>query len=169
MHAYQSLLAKESAPVFRDKIREFNTLLSDELDDKDRYSALLAKATVTEKWTYEWLIENSNKRIKEYDKNIRRFTFYLNTCLGKAPKNQINIEQIKENTDPTFLLGKSKAATSKTLTFLCPFHNDTNPSFVWYRKTKSGYCFSCGKHGDIIDISMTIFNLDFKEACKKLS
>ena len=36
---------------------------------------------------------------------------------------------------------------------LCPFHDETKPSFFYYAKTNRFYCFGCGgKGGDVIDL-----------------
>lgn len=49
---------------------------------------------------------------------------------------------------------------------LCPFHNDTMPSFSV--KNNKGHCFSCGWHGDVVDYIMQKEGLDFRQAIKKL-
>ena len=36
----------------------------------------------------------------------------------------------------------------RTLSGLCPFHNEKTPSFVVYPDTQSFYCFGCGAAGD---------------------
>ena len=40
--------------------------------------------------------------------------------------------------------------TGRTMTGLCPFHNEKTPSFVVYPDTQSFYCFGCGAAGDVI-------------------
>lgn len=47
---------------------------------------------------------------------------------------------------------------------LCPFHEETHPSFAMYPETASYFCFSCGAHGDAFDLIMQLENVDFKEA-----
>lgn len=44
---------------------------------------------------------------------------------------------------------------------LCPFHNDTNPSMKLY--DDHFYCFACGAHGDVIDLSAKLLGLSFTE------
>jgi len=48
----------------------------------------------------------------------------------------------------------------------CPYHNDANPSF--YLKGNFGYCFSCQKAVDTIDLVRHLENLDFPNAVKRL-
>ncbi len=57
----------------------------------------------------------------------------------------------------------------KTLTGLCPFHNEKTPSFTVYPETSSYYCFGCGAGGDVINFVRNIENLDYIEAVKFLA
>ncbi|MBR4287102.1 MAG: DNA primase [Clostridia bacterium] len=57
----------------------------------------------------------------------------------------------------------------KTLTGLCPFHNEKTPSFTVYPDTASYYCFGCGAGGDVINFVRNIENLDYIEAVKLLA
>ncbi len=57
----------------------------------------------------------------------------------------------------------------KTLTGLCPFHNEKTPSFTVYPETSSYYCFGCGAGGDVINFVRNIENLDYIEAVKLLA
>jgi len=50
---------------------------------------------------------------------------------------------------------------------LCPFHIEKTPSLKVY-KDNTFHCFGCGKHGDVIDIYMGIYNTTFTEACQSL-
>lgn len=52
----------------------------------------------------------------------------------------------------------------RTLTGLCPFHNEKTPSFTVYLDTQSYYCFGCGAGGDVITFVRSIENLDYQEA-----
>ena len=54
--------------------------------------------------------------------------------------------------------------TGRTMTGLCPFHNEKTPSFVVYPDTQSFYCFGCGVGGDAITFVKRINNLDYVEA-----
>lgn len=47
---------------------------------------------------------------------------------------------------------------------LCVWHNDTNPSMHYYRKTNKVYCFSCNKGGDAIDVVMQMKGCELPEA-----
>ena len=49
----------------------------------------------------------------------------------------------------------------------CPFHNDRHPSL--YVADDHYYCYGCGEHGDVIDLTARLFDLSLYEAAKKLA
>lgn len=57
----------------------------------------------------------------------------------------------------------------QTWTGVCPFHGDSNPSFVVWEKDDHWHCFGCGKGGDIFTFHQTENNCDFKESLKELA
>ncbi len=52
---------------------------------------------------------------------------------------------------------------------LCPFHNDTHPSFLISPDKGIAYCFACQSGGDIFSFIQKIENIDFPEAVKMLA
>jgi len=51
---------------------------------------------------------------------------------------------------------------------LCPFHDDTKPSFKVYPETQSFYCFGCEAGGDVIKFVQLKEDCDFHAAIRKL-
>jgi DNA primase len=51
---------------------------------------------------------------------------------------------------------------------LCPFHDDSNPSFTVYIDTQSFYCFGCGIGGNVINFLKKIKNIDSAQAIREL-
>jgi len=51
---------------------------------------------------------------------------------------------------------------------LCPFHAETDPSFVVFPDNHY-HCFGCGEHGDAIKLLMKLDGLDFPTAVQKLT
>lgn len=49
----------------------------------------------------------------------------------------------------------------------CVFHDDRNPSMKL--NEDYFYCFGCGEHGDVIDLTARLFGLSSREAAKKLA
>ena len=53
---------------------------------------------------------------------------------------------------------------------LCPFHNENTPSFTYYPKTNSCYCFGCSTYADAITLYRNQHpNASFKEAVTALN
>ena len=52
--------------------------------------------------------------------------------------------------------------------FHCPFHGEDKHASAKAYKT-SFYCFTCNKHGDLIQFVQDYFNLSFKEAMQKIN
>lgn len=50
----------------------------------------------------------------------------------------------------------------------CPFHDEKTPSFKVY-EDGTYHCFGCGAHGNVIDFTMAMLKLSFREACERLS
>ncbi len=51
---------------------------------------------------------------------------------------------------------------------LCPFHQETAPSFSVNQKKQIFYCFGCGKGGGVFNFIMEVDKLDFVEAVQRL-
>lgn len=52
---------------------------------------------------------------------------------------------------------------------LCPFHNDSRPSFTVSPDKGIGYCFACNTGGDIFSFYQKIENVDFGTALRQLA
>lgn len=50
---------------------------------------------------------------------------------------------------------------------LCPFHNDRHPSL--FVDDDHYYCYACGEHGDVIDLTAKLHCLTLYDAAKKLA
>jgi len=51
----------------------------------------------------------------------------------------------------------------------CPFHADRTPSLSFYDSNRKFHCFSCGAHGDVIDLVQILLNVSSKEALRELN
>lgn len=80
------------------------------------------------------------------------------------------IEQLKHQVGIGDVVGRyvELQAIGNTLTGLCPFHKDQNPSFTVYPETGTFYCFGCRARGDVIDFLRRIERLRFHEALDAL-
>lgn len=81
------------------------------------------------------------------------------------------IDRLRDGNDIESVIGSyvELRRRGRTLTGLCPFHNEKTPSFTVYPETSSYYCFGCGAGGDVINFVRNIENLDYIEAIKFLA
>lgn len=89
------------------------------------------------------------------------------------------IEQIKHHFTVEDVYARYRPAShdfiSKTrekdmyLGVLCPFHDDHKPSLTLDLSRQLYSCFSCGAHGDVINLYMFFENLPLREAIAKMA
>lgn len=89
--------------------------------------------------------------------------------MPKLSKEQI--DSINDNTDIVALVGEYIQLEKKGKDFkgLCPFHEDTTPSFSVSPDKNFAHCFVCGGGGTPISFLQQIENLNFIDACYKLA
>lgn len=54
--------------------------------------------------------------------------------------------------------------SGKTISALCPFHEEKTASFVMYPETHSYHCFGCNESGDSYTLVMKTQNMTFLQA-----
>ena len=79
----------------------------------------------------------------------------------------LQIQSIKTNVAPADAARRYGLTVQRNGMALCPFHNDTHPSMKLY--DDHFYCFACGAHGDVIDLTSRLLGLSFVEAVQRLA
>ena len=82
------------------------------------------------------------------------------------------IDRIKQSHDlVSFIQGNGIPLTKKGRNYvgLCPFHQETKPSFTVNPKRQLWHCFGCGEAGDVIGFVTKSQGIGFREAVEKLS
>lgn len=84
-----------------------------------------------------------------------------------------NIQEIKGMVDVVkflqhYQLGKVREEGNQVLA-LCPYHEDSNPSFSMQKGTTLFKCWSCQEKGDAIKLIMDFENVKFPDAITKLA
>ena len=79
----------------------------------------------------------------------------------------LQIESIKTNVAPADAAKMYGLSVQRNGMARCPFHNDTHPSMKLY--DDHFYCFACGAHGDVIDLTAKLLGLNFKETVHRLA
>ena len=82
-----------------------------------------------------------------------------------------DIEAIKANSDIVAVVGSYVELKKRGAEFLglCPFHNDTTPSFYVIPGKQFCHCFACGASHDVIGFVQEIEGISFKQAVEKLN
>ncbi|MGA1824102.1 MAG: CHC2 zinc finger domain-containing protein [bacterium] len=76
----------------------------------------------------------------------------------EAIKNGVNLKAYIESK------GIALKKHGKGYIGLCPFHNDTDPSFSVTPSEKIWHCFGCGKSGNVFQFVQGLDKIDFKAA-----
>lgn len=81
------------------------------------------------------------------------------------------INEIIDKTDIVSLVGEYVKLTKRGKNYfgLCPFHDDSNPSFSVSPEKKIAKCMTCGEGGNPINFLRKIKNISFNEACSELA
>jgi DNA primase len=81
------------------------------------------------------------------------------------------VKQVKEANDIVAVVGGYLALRPAGPTFkgLCPFHNDSRPSFDVDPRRQRYRCWSCGKYGDVISFVQEHDKISFPEALELLA
>ncbi len=89
--------------------------------------------------------------------------------MGRIPEE--TIEQVLSATDIVDVISGYLPLSRAGSNFkaLCPFHNETTPSFMVNPSRQSYHCFGCGAGGSAIGFVMAYENLPFPDAIKKLA
>src|SRR3990167_8421978 len=155
-------VASTSSRLWLAKTREFEEEIRDEKAFLSQRHKQRAVASATQLWHFDWSILKSIGRLAALELQHRKFSFYHALCLGRVAPEQFDLEALK-TISPKVLLGEPKFESGKMLTYSCPINLEKTPSFMWYKKTNSYYCFSCAQGGDLISLFMKLNNCDFKE------
>ncbi len=88
---------------------------------------------------------------------------------GRIPEHKI--DEVRQAANIAEVIGRRvKLITAgKTLKGLCPFHGDTDPSFIVNRERGTWHCFGCGEGGNVFTFLMKDEGLSFPEAVKELA
>lgn len=81
------------------------------------------------------------------------------------------IDEIRTQNDIVSVISEYIALKPKGSSYfgLCPFHNESTPSFSVSADKQFYYCFGCGESGNVYSFIMRMENCDFPEAVKRLA
>jgi DNA primase len=81
------------------------------------------------------------------------------------------VKQVKEANDIVDVVGSylSLRPAGGTFKALCPFHDDSRPSFDVDPRRQRYRCWACGKHGDVLSFVQEFEHVSFPEAMEQLA
>lgn len=81
------------------------------------------------------------------------------------------IDEIRIQNDIVSVISEYVALKPKGSSYfgLCPFHNESTPSFSVSADKQFYYCFGCGESGNVYSFIMRMENCDFPEAVRRLA
>lgn len=84
--------------------------------------------------------------------------------------SQTEIDNAKQSADIAAIISQKVVLKRQgdEYTGLCPFHNESTPSFTVVPKKKMYFCFGCGASGDAIKWLCEVNGLNFGEAVEQL-
>ena len=100
-------------------------------------------------------------------KQINRLKRYLQ--LTEPMRDTLDVSKAKQVPIQSLFDPIKARRTATRIQCCCPFHDDSDPSFVIYLKNNTFNCFSGCGGGDSIDFLMRLTNTSFIESVKRLS
>lgn len=167
----------EAKKIIPEKIKEWNEKCK-ELKDITREALKNAEDNCqSDIWFTEIFIAKFIlPKLYEYERYILRLKRYRNIYKPKKNSQIDNYEKFREKIEiaknyPIAELARGKLELKQSgnnFVSLCPFHNERTPSFYLYTNTNTFVCFGCGAKGLVINLTMHLYDLNFKQAVEML-
>lgn len=125
-------------------------------------------------WWYQWMVELHEAQVKRLKGKIWRWRMLQRMDEdGMVEVGQqaggFNLEAIKAVPVDSLMPYGPVWRSEKRWTYRCPVHNEKTASMVYYRDQNTWHCFGCGEGGSVIDLVMKMENINFIEACRRLT
>ena len=118
------------------------------------------KRLMCETFVLEPIREEKNKLIKENRIKLSILNHSPQQSLTSSKITALDVIKAKQYPITSFLEFNQSGFAK------CIYHNEKSPSFYYYKKTNTTYCFSCNTSGDTINVVQQLYSLNFKEAVK---
>jgi DNA primase len=89
--------------------------------------------------------------------------------MARIPETKI--EEIESASDIVSTIGRyvSLKKAGKNFKGLCPFHKEKTPSFIVSPEKQIYHCFGCGKGGNVFNFIMSVENISYIEAVRRIA
>lgn len=119
----------------------------------------------------KWLSLTVVAELIDVERSIARLNRTLSAMRGDLPKpghiSDVMIQAARE-VPIEDIINRPLRRSGRTLSGLCPFHDERRPSFHVYPETNRYWCFGCNQGGDSINVMMLLQDCSFKEAVQQL-
>ena len=157
-------LMKQTA---KQELKVLNRNLDLYQDAETRVADMISKIPLYERETWFGLTEVFiSEKIEQLQHEVKKLVFFLATLKGAKIINKVtprDIEEAKQVSITDFL------ETKRSNVVTCPFHEDTTPSFKYYEKQNTWWCFAENIGGDVIDFIQKKHNIGFIAAINFLN
>ena len=109
-----------------------------------------------------------HQELENLTSELKRITFALRCARKEVKEDELDVERAKEYPLENLLSSNVRGSGDRIQTY-CPFHEEEHPSFMVYKHSNSFYCFSCKRGGDVINLTMELKGLNFRDAVRFLS
>jgi hypothetical protein len=178
-YSYKELLAifPEAKKIIPLKIKECKETIKEK---EQKIATILGKIYMLETDGFsEWFCEQIVKMflmpaLTKTEKNLFRLNSFQYLLSPQTENNgrqnfQAQIEIARLYPIAELARGKLELRQAgKNWVGLCPIHNEKHASFILYTDSNSCHCYGCGFHGDVINLTMALHGLNFKEAVARL-
>ena len=164
--------------MFKDKEHELKCTIAEYKQEIAEIPTgdILACLSPLERWLYAEALNTGSRQLKRYENELWRYGNNLNILLGRKIDNDdsIDIDLVKSVPIESLLDIEPMRISGKRAYYVCPLHEETDASFIVYRKTNSFYCHGCHAGGDIISLYIELNGFDkedpgsFRKACKEI-
>lgn len=168
----------QSFPVLSDSVPEFK-FIKDIKVQKRKYKYALEHLMVQERdaknagkffWHFDIIRELLLIALDNLERKIRKMRYFKKPAPAEDNDGRITNEDVaraKEVPLETLYAGQLRKQGGRAVG-LCPFHNESGPSFTIYLNTNKFWCYGCSAGMDVIDFIQKRDNCDFITAVKKL-
>lgn len=160
----ETINLQQALDIFEDEIGAIEK--ASQVNEKHQTGLLKSPSLATSKSFHHWWVDANTHQIKKQsiEENHNRVCRAIHFRKQPKTKDTItpqDIERAKEYSIHDLLNTQHCKGNIS-----CPFHEDKNPSFA-IKKNRFN-CFSCGEHGDVIDLYQKLHHTDFINAVKAL-
>lgn len=143
------------------------SLMSEKMDALHRFRGMPTGS----RWAVSLVFDSIDERCRRVSARRRRYELVLDELRGRKRRGP-DAEEVRESVDVEEVVSRYVPKWRRhgdSLTFPCPFHDDSRPSLSFSVEKKLWVCFGCGRKGNVFQFVMRMENCDFPAALRLLA